>query len=203
MQAISSKKSGLDSINFFNELASRWDSILRPHDFDTIPLILRRASVCAHHTVLDVGAGTGILTPFLLDLGVFDILAIDSSEKMAFRYKDKFPTNEIITADYLEYDFCSKNFDRIIVYNAFPHFFDKKLFFKKSITLLRPGGILVIAHSVNRDKLNHIHKEAGKEVEHDLLPNDLEMNRLYEFAGFCDIVVENGSYFYSSGKKAD
>ncbi|NMA65489.1 MAG: class I SAM-dependent methyltransferase, partial [Clostridiaceae bacterium] len=67
---------------FFNSMAQRWDIFCR-HDKEKIDFILNLLNIKYGSRILDVGTGTGILIPFLInkvgDQG--EITAVDFSEK--------------------------------------------------------------------------------------------------------------------------
>lgn len=45
-----------------------------------------------------------------------------------------------------------ETFDRIVIYNAYPHFIEKEKLVKKVEELLNPGGRFVVAHGACREK---------------------------------------------------
>ena len=45
-----------------------------------------------------------------------------------------------------------QTFDRIMIYNAYPHFMEKEKLVKKVEELLNPGGRFVVAHGACREK---------------------------------------------------
>ena len=71
---------------------------------------------------------------------------------MAAVFRKKFPAAEIITGDYAAEIFPKASFDRILFWNAFPHFQDKGAVIKKAFAELKAGGQLLIAHSMDERK---------------------------------------------------
>ncbi|MBQ6335293.1 MAG: hypothetical protein IJI46_09515 [Erysipelotrichaceae bacterium] len=69
-------------------------------------------------------------------------------------------------------------FDCIIIYNAFPHFFDPQGLITNLVNSLNKGGSLTIAHGMSRERLNMHHDN----VQHvsKLLPDLNEMRKLFE-----------------------
>ena len=185
---------------FFNTHAATWDARENPAFAQTIERILARFAPGPQDTVLDVACGTGILLPFLTRRGVSSYTALDFSEEMARRFREKHPGAKILVADFQQTAlFAPETFSKIIIYNAFPHFSAPQAVFVNAYALLRSGGILCIAHAMNRRRLNCHHAKANI-AEHRLV-SDAQMRRFYANAGFASILTENCSYFYSSGRK--
>ena len=188
--------------NFFDSHAETWDSGIRKRDLDNIETIMQYAKISSKDTILDVGTGTGILIPFFKKKGVIEITAIDFSKKMVEIFKTKFPEVKIHNTDYEKRYFDDESFSKIFIFNTFPHFNNYKNVFQLSYDYLVPGGALIIAHSMSREELNQIHRDAGKEVEKDILISDDEFRNLYSENGFVDINVISNNSFFASGIKS-
>lgn len=188
--------------DYFDRYAERWDGYQKAEDAPVIREILRRAGISEADDVLDVACGTGVLAPFLAELGVKSLAATDISPKMAGIYGGKFPFVSITVGDYETRLFPDGGFSRVVIFNAFPHFGNGKAVFENSFRYLKPGGRLVIAHSMNRERLDEHHRKAGMEVADHVLISDDEFRRLYAGAGFGEVVVENSAYFFSSGVRS-
>ncbi len=95
---------------------------------------------------MDVGCGTGVLVPYIIDkIGKSgNIVGLDFAEKMLEKAREKFPEKDFpnvsfVCQDIMECDF-KKIFDFVICYSVFPHFFDKKQVVKKMASFLKPEG---------------------------------------------------------------
>ena len=136
-----------DVIAFFDRYAPTWDAGMVKND-EIINKILDNAEVGAGMDVLDVACGTGVMIPYYLQRGVASVTGIDISPEMAKIAAQKFCDAEnvqIICGDVEEYPF-EKKFDRIVVYNAFPHFPNPKQLIRTLAGLLKDGGRMTIAH---------------------------------------------------------
>ena len=98
--------------------------------------------------VLDVGAGTGNLSQYLLGEN-YDVIAIDINEKLINKAKEK--GVEIVNMSMLDIDKLPKFTTIINIGNTLPHLENKKeisVFLQKAYAQLEQGGKLII-HMVN------------------------------------------------------
>ncbi len=160
-------------IDFFNSASSYWDEEMI-RDEAVITKILDNAGIFKNVSVLDVACGTGVLIPDYLNRGVNEVIGIDISPKMVQIAKKKFSrfnNVDIICGDVENFCF-DRNFDRIIVYNAFPHFPEPKRLIKTLSNLLSDNGILTVAHGMSKSHIDNIHKHSAHEVSIELLSSD-------------------------------
>ncbi|MFA6316858.1 MAG: methyltransferase domain-containing protein [Elusimicrobiota bacterium] len=192
------------AIEFFDRQAPSWDALDHGQALRLLPDILERAGIGPGDRVLDVGAGTGILVPFLEAAGAAGMAAVDVSPGMAKEYRRKFPGRRFEVADFGQdrLPFPPDGFTKVLVFNSFPHFREPEAVFREAFTLLEPGGRLVICHSMDRAALNALHRGAGRDVERDVLIPDAAITALFRGAGFIRVVVDDGEYFYSAGDKS-
>lgn len=158
---------------FFDRLAPDWDANT-VRDDRVIETILNHAGVSAGMDVLDVACGTGVLFPDYLARNVASLCGIDLSEKMAALAKQKWADSPMITVlcgDVTETVF-DRQFDCIVVYNAFPHFADPDRLIAVLSRLLKPNGRLSVAHGASREQINRHHANVTASVCCDLMPAD-------------------------------
>ena len=113
------------------------------------------------------------MIPDYLKRRVASVTGIDISPKMAEIAKAKFPQPEvtILCGDVETTDF-GRQFDCIVVYNAFPHFPDPERLIKNLSGLLKPGGTLTIAHGMSREKIDAHHHGSAHHVSNGLMRAD-------------------------------
>jgi tRNA (cmo5U34)-methyltransferase len=162
--------------------------------------------------ILDVGAGTGLLSAFLMErYPEASFTLIDISEQMLDMAKERFRGNsnvKYIAADYSKYDFAEK-YDLVVSALSIHHLEDeeKKELYKKSFSILKEKGIFINADQVHGETpfIENLNKTTWRQyVENSGLPEeeimagyertkldkdtkvDQQLDWLKE-AGFCDV----------------
>ena len=156
-------------IEFFDRLAPGWDAEMIRND-EIINTILDNVGVTEGKEILDVACGTGVLIPDYLKRNVGSVTAIDISPKMTEIAKEKFPQEQvtILCGDVETTDF-GKQFDCIVVYNAFPHFPNPERLIARLASTLKPGGTLTVAHGMSREKIDAHHHGSASHVSNGLM----------------------------------
>lgn len=163
-----------DIIEFFDRLAPQWDRDMIKND-QIIQTILENAHIRPGQQILDVACGTGVMIPYYLQKNVASVVGIDISPEMTKIAREKFSQAnvQILCGDIENTDFSQK-FDRIVVYNAFPHFPDPENLIRTLANLLKPGGSVTVAHGMSRAHIDAHHKGAASKVSLGLMhENDL------------------------------
>ena len=163
-----------DIIEFFDRLAPQWDRDMIKND-RIIETILENADIRPGQQILDVACGTGVMIPYYLQKNVASVVGIDISPEMTKIAREKFSQAnvQILCGDIENTDFSQK-FDRIVVYNAFPHFPDPENLIRTLANLLKPGGSVTVAHGMSRRCIDAHHKGAASKVSLGLMhENDL------------------------------
>jgi len=180
-----------NSVDHFKNKSKSWDmSSMRVQNAKSIAdLIVKNIKFNPTMEVMDLGAGTGLLSYFIAPY-VAKIIAVDNSPSMLEEFKNKASEfdseTEIMAAD-ISTDDLGRTFDGIISSMAIHHIEDTKALFSKLYALLNDNGFIAIAdldtedgsfHSDNagvfhygfdRKMLETIAKEVGfKEITFDL-----------------------------------
>ena len=183
---------------FFNGFASTWDNepIADTHIINTI---LDNANVCENIDVLDIGCGTGVMFPFYMERNTKSITAVDLSPEMVKIAKGKFPQADVICGDAENIAF-DKQFDVIMIYNAFPHFPSPEKLIENLSKVLKSGGRISIAHGLSKKELDEIHMKSAGYVS-NILPECDELAEMLKPYFNVDITISNDKMYQVTGTK--
>ena len=192
-----------DVIEFFDRCAPTWDAGMIKSD-RIIGKILDNAEVGAGMDILDVACGTGVMFDYYLGLDAASVTGIDISPEMAKIAAAKYasePRVQVICGDVEEYAFGRK-FDRIVVYNAFPHFPYPKRLIKILAGLLKENGRLTVAHGMSREAIDGHHKGSASKVSNGLMTAE-SLKRIFDAHFQVEVVISNDHMYQVSGVKRD
>lgn len=190
-----------DVTEFFDSLADSWDKDMIRSD-EKINKILDVAQVTAGKTVLDVACGTGVLIPDYVSRKVRKCVGVDISQKMIEIAKEKFggyENVEFICADAENLNLNEK-FDCAVIYNAFPHFADRKRLFESLAACLEPDGRLTVAHGMGREALAKHHSGRAEKVS-TALPEAEELAEIMKPFFMADFTLSTDGIYIVSGTK--
>jgi len=189
-----------DIISFFDKSACNWDKEMIK-DEDVVNLILDKANIKENLEILDVACGTGVLFNNYLERKVKSITAIDISPEMVNIAKKNYTQAniDIICGDVEEYKF-NKQFDSIMIYNAFPHFPNPESLISSLSMLLKPKGSLTIAHGMSKKQIDHIHNEHASLVSIELM-NNTELEKLMKKYLKVTISISDDKMYQVTGLK--
>ena len=183
---------------FFNGFASTWDN--EPiADIEIINTILDNANVCENIDVLDIGCGTGVMFPFYMERNTKSITAVDLSPEMVKIAKGKFPQADVICGDAENITF-DKQFDVIMIYNAFPHFPNPEKLIENLSKALKSGGKISIAHGMSKKELDEIHMKSAGYVS-NILPECDELAEMIKPYFNVNITISNDKMYQVTGTK--
>ncbi|WP_457592628.1 class I SAM-dependent DNA methyltransferase [Hydrogenimonas sp.] len=132
-------------------------------------------------SLLDVGAGTGLLARRLLPY-VAEITGVDSSEGMLHEFSKIGGAVKAVHSDILTYDTAAR-YDGIVSSMTMHHIQDIDALFCKLFSLLKPGGFIAIADLATEDGTFHEHGNEG--VCHFGF-DELQLQHAARGAGFTD-----------------
>ena len=190
-----------DVIEFFDRCAPSWDAEMIKSDV-IIGKILDNVEIEAGQDVLDVACGTGVMIPYYLERGVASVTGIDISPEMVKLAREKFaadPRVEILCEDVEAAEFTRK-FDRIVVYNAFPHFPKPKRLIKILAGLLKEGGRLTVAHGMSREAIDGHHQGTASKISNGLMSAD-SLKKIFDPHFAVEVMISNSKMYQVSGVK--
>lgn len=181
-----------------SEIQRKFDAVSRKYDEQRKKLIpcfddfyeisVSVASVDTENpSILDVGAGTGLLSAFLMErYPEASFTLIDISEKMLDMAKDRFRGNseiKYIAADYSKYDFTEK-YDIVVSALSIHHLEDedKKELYKRSYSILKENGIFINSDQVHGETpfIEKLNKETWRQYVENSDLTEEEIKSAYE-----------------------
>jgi ubiquinone/menaquinone biosynthesis C-methylase UbiE len=156
--------------------------------------------------VLEPGCGSGRLTARLARIVGHSgaVIGFDlSTEMLRIASRRKLPGHTaLVRASVASIPVADAGFDRVICFNAFPHFEDVESATAEMKRVLRPGGRLWIAHLECREVVNQRHTEAADAVGGHLLPPSTALADLLKRHGFKILLCEESSGYWVGGTRA-
>eukprot|EP00271_Cylindrocystis_brebissonii_P006500 TRINITY_DN19276_c0_g1_i1.p1 TRINITY_DN19276_c0_g1~~TRINITY_DN19276_c0_g1_i1.p1 ORF type:complete len:586 (-),score=102.93 TRINITY_DN19276_c0_g1_i1:654-2411(-) len=132
--------------DFFDENISFFTQEIPPDVQIKLQQIVNASGAGPGLRVLDVGAGTGALTPYLYTAGVSDITAVDLSIMMLAELKEKYDEVRCWHGDVADLPDEFGPFD-IVFFNAmFGNVYEPLETLKAAARLSKPGATIVISH---------------------------------------------------------
>lgn len=184
--------------SYFDNAADRWD-IANHCKRENLKRIVALSGLCRGDTILDLACGTGVLTEYLLAVTP-NVIGLDLSEKMITHAREKYAgtTACFISGDF--YAFAQKDFDVVILHNAYPHFQDKEKLVLHLAKALRPNGRVVVAHSIGRERLNAVHQRRATHFSVPLRPVEEEV-KVFAEKFMIDFAADEVDFYAFSGTK--
>jgi len=192
---------------FFNKHAEGWcDMWYRDNatgrydkhkrDFDRLFSIL---PLKAGDHVLDVGCGTGVLVPLILEriteAGV--LYELDFAERMieVNRKTHKAGNIRFIIADAEDAPLDDSACDAVVCFSCFPHFQDKERAMATLSRILKPQGVFAVSHFESSEGINR-HHESCHAVRHDRLPDEAAMRGLFRSVNLkIDLFIDEPGFY--------
>lgn len=114
--------------------------------------------------IADIGCGRGVMFEHLLQTKPRGIIAVDLSGEMVARAKTLYRDERLMFINGDVLGAFLPTFDCAVIYNSYPHFADKKALAEKLKSHIRKGGLLIIAHSAGRERINGIHSGKASSI---------------------------------------
>ncbi len=186
---------------YFNNLAAEWDHLPGMADAEErIRRFVQRSHAVGALRILDVGCGTGVLLPGLLEYysDATCLVEFDLAESMLKVNAAKYPGCDIVyvCADAQSMPFLDSCFDLILCFGVLPHLDDKSSVLRQMFRILRPGGVLCVGHLMGSIALNAFHGSLSGPVSGDSLPSAAALERMLCKMGILEISAEEDPNWY-------
>jgi len=148
-------------------------------------------------SILEMGPAEGLMTGHLVELGQ-EVVCVDGSEFFSQRLKEKYPSVEVITSLFEDFE-TDRKFENIVLGHVLEHVDDPVQILKVAKKFLAPNGILFAAVPNARS----LHRQAG--VIMGLLQAEDELNELDKHHGHRRVFNPESfrQAFYQSGYNID
>jgi len=191
---------------FFDSHAEGWETRNYPQEIlDQVEGVVQNLYLPEGGTILDVGCGQGVLTPFLRAHAGKDahLIALDASAFMLRALSAKDPLVTAIHAPAETMPLINAYVDVVICFSAFPHFSDKAAVAREFFRVLKPGGTAYVLHLMGSEALGR-HHDCHHAVRGDHMPTEHGMEAMFREAGFAVLKLkdEPDCYFFSASKKS-
>ena len=185
---------------FFDLLADTWEDQSFPMETrKRVSELVVAFGIKKGARVLDVGTGTGILHPYLLEaVGKSgQVFAFDYSFKMLKEATQKPSKLNLLCfqASAMAVPLTNNLFDYIICFAAFPHFANHIQALQEMARVAKKGAEIFIAHLMSRDELLK-HHGSHSPVAGDTVPDAADMRRMCQSAGLTDPQITERPGFY-------
>ncbi len=189
---------------YFDKKAIEWGSKKYIGDQQhKVLAILSRYNIQPAGIIVDVGCGTGVLSP-LLSPNAKMIISLDSSLEMLRHFCGAKNTAPVLLIQCFaeEIPLPDAFADWVIFYSSFPHISDKIKTLGEAHRILKPEGNLVIFHTVSRIAINQKHSRLPFPLCNDLLPRVSELTEMSQQIGFKPLIMADNeqNYFYAAKK---
>ncbi len=185
---------------FFNSIAEEYDNGAKK-DFCLIDSLLDEIGIRKGDSVLDLGCGKGVISERLYERSLETVIAMDLSDKMIhFALEKGIPDSKVTFVNEDFYLTKRKGFDKIVLFDSYPHFLDLGKFKRKSLEVLSKDGILAIVHDISRDYLSKVHQGISP-ISRNLLPVNEEASLYLDSFDIIKAEETENSYLLTMKKK--
>ncbi|HKL21423.1 MAG TPA: class I SAM-dependent methyltransferase [Tichowtungia sp.] len=199
---------------FFNERAEQWLDMWYKNEesgdysrYDReFKRLLDLADLKPGAAVLDLGCGSGVMVPYILDrIGPDGTLQeVDYAEQMieVNRRLHDDPRVTFTVAGVDELDVPAGSVDAAFCFSCFPHLHDKAGALQVLQKALKPDGKVVVVHFNSAEEINDHHRK-HECVMHDYLPAEPEMRGLLTQTGFTvEQFIDEAGFYYVQARRS-
>ena len=163
--------------------------------------IVAAARIRKGETILDVGAGTGILAPIIRQYRPGRIIACDLSEKMLAQLRKNDPEVKTLSEDVRDLTLADASIHVVFINACYPNIADKAGAFANLSRMVKPGGRVIVSHPMGRRFVDTLRKNSPFPL--DDFPETDEARLLLAPDGFAveSVVDEPTCYILAAVKR--
>ncbi|MGD9967886.1 MAG: class I SAM-dependent methyltransferase [Hyphomonadaceae bacterium] len=139
-----------DSLELQADYWSKWNAEGREHTLSDVSTDQRAVAVewltnlrRKDLNIIDVGCGAGWLEPALAQFG--QVTATDLCTSVLDRAHERMPQIRFVAGDFMTLDLGAGVYDAVVSLEVLSHVADQDAFVAKLASLLKPGGVLILA----------------------------------------------------------
>lgn len=155
----------LSQREYFNNRVGEFDIPQPTPVLDRLKNIVSSAGLNGGEVVVDIGAGVGVLIPFIRAYSPSKIIACDLAEKMLERLKIKYPKVNIFHCDVAMLPLKNSSVDVIFLNAMYGNIFDKTLACQNVARMLRRGGRMIVSHPEGSDFVDKLRYTSPLQIE--------------------------------------
>jgi ubiquinone/menaquinone biosynthesis C-methylase UbiE len=191
---------------FFDREADQWHERCHRNDGHLIRQLVAGFGLKPGEWVLDLGTGSGILLPHLLNevSPTGRVVGIDFSWGMIREAakEGKGKNLWLVNASAEVLPLKGGIFNCLTCMDTFAHVDGQEEALSEMSRVLKRGGRLYIMHTLGRKELAERHREVGGVVQHDVLPPDSDMMAMMEKAGLKEVrIFDRPDHYLAFGEK--
>ena len=178
-----------DMAEFFDGLAAKWNN--NPSEYGTREKLTSMMNLSPNSIIADIGCGKGVMFEHLLKTNPSKIIGVDISGEMLRSAMTLYYDDRI---EYVNDDFITAQLpmvDAAVIFNAYPHFLDKGALVEKLARTIKRNGMIFIAHSRGKSKINGVHKGVGASALSIPLKNAEAEARRFQQYFTPDVIIDN------------
>jgi ubiquinone/menaquinone biosynthesis C-methylase UbiE len=169
----------------FDQVASMFEQPPPEDVLHRLEMVVSSADIQPSEAVLDVGTGTGVLIPFILNYHTSRVLACDLSGEMLQRASRRFGDQvDTLQADVVDIPQNQGPFGVVFFNAAFGNVYDQRQTVEAIAGLLDTGGRLVISHPMGSAFVRRL-KEGSPQYNLKELPNETQLRQLLDGTGLA------------------
>jgi len=187
--------------SYFNNLAAQWDYLHESAEaLAKVRQFVESGKRQGASHILDVGCGTGVLLPWLLQIypAATCFLELDFAMDMLRENVRKYPDTRVsrVCADAQTLPFREESVDLVLCFGVLPHLGGSLAALTGLLRVLKPSGVFCVGHLMGSQELNAFHNSLGEPLAGDTLPRAQDLAEMLHGLGTTGVHAEERPDWY-------